>query len=586
MKKLTQLLLILLVSSQFLIANSAEFSCSISTTSSTTASLCDLSLIVDQDCNAFSGNQDNIYIISGGSGSYFVSGDINGSFEEGVPFVVNYFDGLTANIFIVDAVDPACTTSYSEPINCAFSCNTPEPTLIYNTSFESATTVCGDDALSLTVTGGDSYQWVVDGELQAETGDTFTSTYNTNTSVVVTAVEGNGCTSSALEIPITYNEPLSTTQPVYTCNDDGTYTVSLFVSGGSATDPDVLVNGVLTGRTIVITQNNGNSVNLDISSSGSNCSALNIDIFYDECQPPLSLPNWSTVTPTNQSGRFRGQAQIDDIPAEQGDWIAAFDSDGNIAGAEALIINSGIAYIDLPIYADDPVSTNIDEGMNAGEYFTLQLFDASENAYYDYTVNGQVFEFTEWSNTNGIPITAYSDNNDVYNFLTNPLCSQTIDLNAGWNLISLDLTPTSTDIATVFSGLQAGNLEFVTGFENGTIIYNPNDPPFLNTLSNVQDGAAYWVRVQNADSFTVSGDCLADDYRMPLSNGWNLVAFIPDDPQPPTTYFADLISNGDLQYVTGFDNGTTIFNPNDPPFLNTLQQMENGLGYWLRVTNQ
>ncbi len=318
-----------------------------------------------------------------------------------------------------------------------------------------------------------------------------------------------------------------------------------------------------------------------IRSNATNCNSL-VEIQSVSCPPTA----WGSVIATNQSGIFRGQVQVEGIPAEAGDWLAAFDSNGNIVGIDSLTINSGIAYINMVIYGDDPTTTGIDEGMNAGEYFTIQLYDSSENAYYDYTVNGQVFEFTQWESTNGVPMAAYSNSNDIYNFLLVQLCEQTINLNQGWNLISLDLSPSDSSIPVVFSSLQSGNLEYVTGFEGGTITYNPNDPPFLNTLSNVVDGSAYWVRVQSSDVLIVSGTCLDDTFRKQLNNGWNLVAFIPDASEAPTSYFSDLISNGDLEYVTGFNNGTLTFNPNDPPFLNTLQQMENGLGYWLKVVNQ
>ncbi len=167
-----------------------------------------------------------------------------------------------------------------------------------------------------------------------------------------------------------------------------------------------------------------------------------------------------------------------------------------------------------------------------------------------------------------------------------PICQQNINLAPGWNLISFDLSPTDPAISAVFGGLQADNLNFVSGFEQGTITYDPTVPPFLNTLSTVVDGSAYWVRVQNADILSVSGTCLDNTYRKTLTNGWNLVAFIPDASEAPTSYFSDLISNGDLEYVTGFNNGTLTFDPNNPPFLNTLQQMENGFGYWLKVVNQ
>ena len=69
-------------------------------------------------------------------------------------------------------------------------------------------------------------------------------------------------------------------------------------------------------------------------------------------------PNSFTYIPTTLSAIFNGQAQINSVPLTANDWIAAFDSSGNCCGANQLIVNNGIAYINLVIYGDDPTSTN------------------------------------------------------------------------------------------------------------------------------------------------------------------------------------------------------------------------------------
>ena len=91
------------------------------------------------------------------------------------------------------------------------------------------------------------------------------------------------------------------------------------------------------------------------------------------------------VSPSNTSGVFQGQATIAGVSASEGDWIAAFDEDGNISGAGELTIFDGIAYINFSIYGDDPLTPSIDEGMNGGEDFSLSLWDSSEDVVLDYT---------------------------------------------------------------------------------------------------------------------------------------------------------------------------------------------------------
>jgi len=153
-------------------------------------------------------------------------------------------------------------------------------------------------------------------------------------------------------------------------------------------------------------------------------------------------------------------------------------------------------------------------------------------------------------------------------------------------LLSLQNLSAYNNLLDVFANLiNNGNIEFIIGFDNGTVTYDPNIPiPWLSPF-DLEDGFGYWVKVENADVLTVEGTCIADDFLNPLDVGWNLIAYPPDNPQSPATYFADLISNGDLEFVMGFDGDIKTFNPNLPPFLNTLQQLENGRGYWIKVTN-
>ena len=46
--------------------------------------------------------------------------------------------------------------------------------------------------------------------------------------------------------------------------------------------------------------------------------------------------------------------------------------------------------------------------------------------------------------------------------------------------------------------------------------------------------------------------------------------------------FGDLIP-GNLVYVTGFNQGSSLYKPNGLPFLNTLTQFYQGYGYWVKV---
>ena len=122
---------------------------------------------------------------------------------------------------------------------------------------------------------------------------------------------------------------------------------------------------------------------------------------------------WS---PTSSSGVMLGQATINGVPAEATDWIGAFDPAGNCAGAAPIIVNEGLAYFNLPIYGDDAETEELDEGITAGEPFTLRIWQATSNSFATYP-NDDAPEYLDgWSNTNGAPISSYNDPSVVYDF--------------------------------------------------------------------------------------------------------------------------------------------------------------------------
>ncbi|MEM7659457.1 MAG: T9SS type A sorting domain-containing protein [Bacteroidota bacterium] len=289
------------------------------------------------------------------------------------------------------------------------------------------------------------------------------------------------------------------------------------------------------------------------------------------------------VVPTNTFATFLGQAQVEGIPADANDVIAAFDDNGNIAGSASLIMNAGLAYINLTIYGDDALTPGFDEGMNPGEDFTLRLWDASANEVLWYPTIGNPTYFSGWVNTNGLPLPGYDDPNDIYNFRRTTL--DTIPLTAGWNLVSTDVVPADSTPAAVFASLNPNNLVFVTGFDGGSLIYDPNGLPFLNTLTHLESKFGYWVRVLADDTLIVEGDAIDASLKKDLDAGWNLMGYIPQATETPANYFNPLINNTNLVFVTGFDQGTQVFDPYGLPFLNTLTELRNSFGFWVRVNN-
>ncbi|HPH15585.1 MAG TPA: hypothetical protein PK029_00315 [Bacteroidales bacterium] len=149
--------------------------------------------------------------------------------------------------------------------------------------------------------------------------------------------------------------------------------------------------------------------------------------------------------------------------------------------------------------------------------------------------------------------------------------SQTIQLEAGWNLISTNVHPTDSSIATVFTGLQ------VQQIKNADVFWKLGQAAELNKLTHIQAGMGYLVLMNTAGSLTISGiPCTSVVQYAPT--GWQLIGYpctgvLPYAPIPISNYFnvtnCEIIKNFDGFWEPG---GTA----------NSITNFEQGKGYFLK----
>jgi len=158
-----------------------------------------------------------------------------------------------------------------------------------------------------------------------------------------------------------------------------------------------------------------------------------------------------------------------------------------------------------------------------------------------------------------------------------------INLNPSWNLISFDIMMENMPPDTIFTDIiNDDNLVFITGYDSISYYFDPLSLPFLNTLTSIQTGSGYWVKVNNQDEVIHIGDPIPSDFNINLRSGWNLIGYWLHGSMDPEDAFNQLINDGNLIYVTAFgDEGAMFFEPGG--ILNTLGILENGYGYWLKV---
>jgi hypothetical protein len=163
-----------------------------------------------------------------------------------------------------------------------------------------------------------------------------------------------------------------------------------------------------------------------------------------------------------------------------------------------------------------------------------------------------------------------------------------ISLAGGWNLISFDVGIENNGPADIFAALiDADNLVVVTGYgAGGANFYDPSVPPFLNTLTSIDEGFGYWVKVNNEVTLSAEGVSLGGGFAKDLAAGWNLIGYWLENSQGPADAFAALIDAENLVVATGYGaGGANFYDPSVPPFLNTLTSLDNGFGYWVKVNS-
>ncbi len=243
--------------------------------------------------------------------------------------------------------------------------------------------------------------------------------------------------------------------------------------------------------------------------------------------------------PPQMPHQFYGSVTVGNQPAPQGTVISA-----RVGGVEYLstTVDAQGRYGYNPLFkfpADDLNTPLVKEGGVDGD--TIQFF-----------VNGQVGG--EHVFQSGSPATALD--------LSVP---GGIQLNPGWNLISLPVIPQNTAIGPLFQAQP---------FIQIATYLNPNPPSpqsawtFYNSsgpsdLTAMRDGVGYWVNMSSqtppGTALCVTGYAIArPGPNLPpsysVATGWNLIGFKEQSPQRPDQYLAGIAGKHVMIY--GFAGGS------------------------------
>ena len=160
-----------------------------------------------------------------------------------------------------------------------------------------------------------------------------------------------------------------------------------------------------------------------------------------------------------------------------------------------------------------------------------------------------------------------------------------IELQTGWNLISMPVVPEDTDIETVLADIME-NVAIVWEYDAGTGEWKWYVPGQVqSTLTTMQDGSGYWVRMNAADTLCVVGQEVLEPPQYPVVEGWNLIGFTSTTAMHHSEYLSDLYTGGAPDYsIIWVWDATTPKYFNIHPLGELDGNLEPGHGYWLRAT--
>ena len=247
-------------------------------------------------------------------------------------------------------------------------------------------------------------------------------------------------------------------------------------------------------------------------------------------------PGWEVVTYTNSTTAY-GTVTIGDesTPASEEDFVGAFVGEECRAVGHP-VISDGQAYVTLVIQGEEV------------EEVEFRVFDTSECAVLE---NGR-------ATTNPGGAIGYPP--DYLQICAGCYVHQDVELNAGWNLMSLYVHPDDMSPESIF-----GPVTCLLQVKNMTQSYDPALPSFLNTLTALEDGNGYFVNMGCAETLSLDAALVDGAFVViNLNSGWNLIGYPFRTGQAVEDAFAMLIGSGKLVQVKSM---TQSYDPLLPPFL-------------------
>ena len=282
----------------------------------------------------------------------------------------------------------------------------------------------------------------------------------------------------------------------------------------------------------------------------------------------ITLELVPSVTPTNTYCDFWGTStEYKGHNVISGDIVIAKDPTGNICGM-CQVTNEG-AYR-IHVYGDDATTSDIDEGAEEGDRINFYINKEKSRIKTGTDV---------WTNKGSNQAELEAPSNGC-----------TVNLFPNWNLISFNVTPTDNKLESIINSLS-DKISNIAGYISGQGFktWDKNRPSFLNDLITMNPQYGYWIKsISNKNErLFIQGQQCSIDTPISLQTNWNLIGYLPDYEDNIGHALESL--NDAYVFVGGYEGGSNggfrTWDRNRPSFLNDLQTLKPGRGYWIKMNS-
>ncbi|MDP2948227.1 MAG: hypothetical protein Q8P22_01650 [Chloroflexota bacterium] len=164
------------------------------------------------------------------------------------------------------------------------------------------------------------------------------------------------------------------------------------------------------------------------------------------------------------------------------------------------------------------------------------------------------------------------------------LKTEAVDLQLGWNLVSLPLRPQPAVPLSVLSALEE-DYDVVYGWNAEEESWLSYSPQHSGTLDRLEESMGFWVHAKTAKTFLVVGEPVGP-VQIPLVQGWNLIGYPSQRSLPPQEALDSVKGSYDVVYGWNPSDGGAWLTYLPGLSHGTLKEMSPGHAYWIHATRE